>query len=137
MWHSYLQGVDIMPTWFWAMLGALFGGLTASFLAVVGERVPRGETLGGRSHCICGVQIPAQYNLPVLGWVLCRGRARCCGARLPIRYVLGEASLMLVWGVVGALAPNIWWAVVPMALSAGVLLALSWKKVDGAPERSA
>lgn len=135
--HSYLQGVDMMPVWFWAVLGVLFGGITASFLTVVGERVPRGETLGGRSHCVCGVQIPGQYNLPVLGWLICRGRARCCGARLPVRYVVGEASLMLTWGVIAALAPNVLWALGPMALSAGVLLAFSWRRVDGAPERPA
>jgi leader peptidase (prepilin peptidase)/N-methyltransferase len=74
------------------------GGLGASlgsFLGVVVDRVPRGESLGGRSRCVCGTPIRARDNVPIFGYLLRGGRARCCGARIPGWYlaleVLGAA----------------------------------------------
>ncbi len=70
--------------------GLLFG----SFLTVVAHRVPRGESVvGGRSHCpACGAQIAAYDNVPVVSWLLLRGRARCCGAPISARYPLTELA---------------------------------------------
>lgn len=72
----------------------LFGLLIGSFLTVVAHRVPRGESVvGGRSHCpACGAQIAAYDNVPVLSWLLLRGRARCCGAPISPRYPLTELT---------------------------------------------
>ena len=72
----------------------LAGLLIGSFLTVVAHRLPRGESIvGGRSHCpACGAQIAAYDNVPVLSWLLLRGRARCCGARISPRYPLTELT---------------------------------------------
>jgi leader peptidase (prepilin peptidase)/N-methyltransferase len=72
----------------------LFGLLIGSFLTVVAHRVPRGESVvGGRSHCpSCGAQIAAYDNVPVVSWLLLRGRARCCGAPISPRYPLTELA---------------------------------------------
>lgn len=78
------------------MAGAfLWGLLVGSFVTVVAHRVPRGESIvGPRSRCpSCGVQIAAYDNLPVVSWVLLRGRSRCCGERISTRYPLTELSL--------------------------------------------
>jgi leader peptidase (prepilin peptidase)/N-methyltransferase len=75
---------------------AFLGGLIAgSFVTVVAYRVPRGESIvGPRSRCPgCGAQIAAYDNVPVLSWVLLRGRARCCGAPIAVRYPLTELAL--------------------------------------------
>ncbi|MEX2449066.1 MAG: prepilin peptidase [Solirubrobacterales bacterium] len=75
---------------------AFLGGLVAgSFVSVVAHRVPRGESIvGPRSRCpVCGAQIAAHDNVPVLSWALLRGRARCCGAPISPRYPLVELSL--------------------------------------------
>jgi leader peptidase (prepilin peptidase)/N-methyltransferase len=75
---------------------AFFGGLLAgSFISVVAHRVPRGESIvGPRSLCpSCGVQIAAYDNVPVFSWLLLRGKARCCGARISPRYPLVELGL--------------------------------------------
>jgi leader peptidase (prepilin peptidase) / N-methyltransferase len=76
-------------------LGLSFG----SFLNVVIHRVPRGESIVfPASHCTsCGAPIRAFDNLPVLGWLLLRGRARCCKAPISSRYPLVE----LLGGLLG------------------------------------
>jgi leader peptidase (prepilin peptidase) / N-methyltransferase len=75
---------------------AFLGGLIAgSFVSVVAHRVPRGESIvGPRSRCpACGAQIAAYDNVPVVSWLLLRGRARCCGAPISPRYPLVELGL--------------------------------------------
>jgi leader peptidase (prepilin peptidase)/N-methyltransferase len=74
---------------------ALFGGCIGSFLNVVIWRLPQEDparrTLGGRSHCpSCGVQIRWFDNVPILGWLLLRGKARCCGNSISPRYPFVE-----------------------------------------------
>jgi leader peptidase (prepilin peptidase)/N-methyltransferase len=81
---------------------ALLGGLLAgSFVTVVAHRVPRGESIvGPRSRCpACGAQIAAYDNVPVLSWLLLRGRARCCGAPISPRYPLAELALGLLYAI--------------------------------------
>ncbi len=49
------------------------------------------NTLMGRSYCTtCGTMIPFYYNIPVLGWLLLRGKSGCCKQPIPIRYFLVE-----------------------------------------------
>lgn len=82
-----------------AALLFLFGLPIGSFLTVVAYRVPRGESVvGGRSHCPgCGAQIAAYDNVPVVSWLLLRGRARCCGAPISPRYPLTELAVALLY----------------------------------------
>jgi leader peptidase (prepilin peptidase)/N-methyltransferase len=91
-----------------AVAVAFLGGLiVGSFVTVVAHRVPRGESIvGPRSHCpACGVQIAAYDNVPVVSWLLLRGRARCCGTALSPRYPLTELAL----GVLYALTVIVLW----------------------------
>jgi leader peptidase (prepilin peptidase)/N-methyltransferase len=87
-------------------IAALAGLVIGSFLNVVIARVPAGESVvRPPSHCpACGVPIAARDNLPVLGWLLLRGRARCCGARIAVRYLVVEAA------TAAAFAGVTWWA---------------------------
>ena len=89
-----------------AVAVAALGASVGSFLGVVLDRVPKGESLGGRSHCVCGAPIMARDNLPIIGYLLRRGRSRCCGARIPIWYFWLEVAgalvaLGLLWLVIG------------------------------------
>jgi Type II secretory pathway, prepilin signal peptidase PulO and related peptidases len=75
---------------------AFVGGLiVGSFVTVVAHRVPRGLSIvGPRSQCPgCGAQIAAYDNIPVLSWVLLRGRARCCGTSISPLYPLTELAV--------------------------------------------
>lgn len=96
--------MTVLPWWLLACYGFLFGSVWGSFAAVVVERTARRESLGGRSHCACGRQLRIRENIPVLGWLRCRGVARCCGARLPVWYVGFEALL----GTAGAVVCALW-----------------------------
>lgn len=91
-----------------ALALAFLGGLVVgSFVTVVAYRVPRGESIvGPRSRCpACGAQIAAYDNLPVLSWLLLRGRSRCCGERISARYPLTELGL----GALYALTVAVLW----------------------------
>lgn len=69
-------------------LAAAFGALVGSFLNVVAYRLPRRESLvRPRSRCPgCGVAIRPYDNIPVLGWLMLRGRCRACRQPISVRY---------------------------------------------------
>jgi len=82
------------------VLIAFLGGLAAgSFATAVAHRVPRGISVAfARSECpACGAQIAAYDNVPVFSWLVLRGRARCCGARISPRYPLTELAVGLLF----------------------------------------
>lgn len=91
-----------LPGWYWAGFGALIGACLASFFGVVVERIPRGEGIGGRSHCACGRQLTARENVPVIGWLATGGRTRCCNVRIPTRYLVTEIAAGVIVGTAGA-----------------------------------
>lgn len=70
----------------------LFGLCVGSFLNVCIYRIPLNISIvKPRSYCpACGVAIPFNHNIPVLGWFLLRGRAPCCGVRIDARYWMIE-----------------------------------------------
>lgn len=76
-------------------LMALLGLSIGSFISVVAYRIPIGESIvSGRSRCpSCEAQIGARDNVPVLSWLLLRGRCRSCGTRIPVTYPLVELGL--------------------------------------------
>lgn len=86
--------VDELPPLFFRVVGTLFGLLWGSFLNVVIHRVPAGlSVVHPPSHCpACQTPIRIRDNLPVVGWLLLRGKARCCGAPISARYPMVEAA---------------------------------------------
>ncbi len=84
------------------MLGcALLGLFIGSFLNVVVYRVPRGQSVvQPRSRCPgCGTQIAARDNIPIVSWVLLRGRCRHCHELISVRYPLVELLTGVVFGM--------------------------------------
>jgi len=76
----------------YAIIAGLFGAMLGSFLNVVIFRLPRGRSVvAGRSHCPrCDRTIAWYDNIPVLSWLLLRGRCRGCRWPIPVRYPLVE-----------------------------------------------
>ena len=82
----------------------LFGLLVGSFLNVVIHRVPlRESVVHPRSRCPgCGNQLAERDNIPVVSWLLLRGRCRHCGEPISGRYPLVELLTGVLFASVGA-----------------------------------
>lgn len=77
--------------WFFPTVAFVFGACIGSFLNVVIYRLPKNESVvSPGSHCACGAPIRWYDNVPILSWLLLRGRARCCGRRFSVRYPFVE-----------------------------------------------
>jgi leader peptidase (prepilin peptidase) / N-methyltransferase len=85
----------MIPAIFCALAGLAFG----SFLNVCISRLPRGESVvRPRSHCRkCGEMISNRDNIPLLSWVVLKGRCRSCGAAIHWRYPLVEICTCLLF----------------------------------------
>ncbi len=92
-----------------ATFAGVFGAMIGSFLNVVVYRLPRRESLvRPASHCTsCGSAIKPYDNIPVLSWLLLRGRCRNCKAAISGRYPLVEAlaALLCVGAVLAGGSP--------------------------------
>ena len=92
-----------------ASIWALFGLFVGSFLNVCIHRLPlEGESVSRprRSRCPkCRTQLGWSENLPVLSWLLQRGRCRHCGVAISIRYPFVELFTAGLWAA-AALAPG-------------------------------
>jgi len=78
----------------------LAAGLTiGSFLNVVAWRLPRGESLvAPGSHCPgCAAPVRPRDNVPVVSWLLLKGRCRDCGTGIAARYPLVESATAVLW----------------------------------------
>ncbi len=94
---DYAQFSAAFP-WFFPLAVFVFGACVGSFLNVVIHRLPKGESVvTPGSHCACGQPIRWYDNLPVLSWLLLRGRARCCGRPFSFRYPFVELLTALLF----------------------------------------
>jgi leader peptidase (prepilin peptidase)/N-methyltransferase len=115
--------------------GGFVGLLICSFLNVVAYRIPKGiSVIKPPSACpACGHEIRSRDNLPVIGWLLLRGRCRHCSAPISVRYPIVEFATGATFAAAAALLgpvwvlPAFWWfAGVTIAL---VLTDLDFKRI--------
>ena len=92
-----MLAADLAP-WFVRILAFVWGALWGSFFNVAIYRWPLGmSVVSPPSHCPgCQTPIPALRNLPIVGWLLLRGRAACCGNPISPRYPLIELLTALL-----------------------------------------
>ena len=97
----------------------ILGLLIGSFLNVVIHRVPLGESVvRPRSRCPrCGAELKERDNVPVVSWLLLRGRCRSCSAPISVRYPLVELGTGLLFAAVA------WWCGLSWQLPAYLYLA--------------
>lgn len=103
------------------VFGFLFGAAIGSFLNVVIYRVPRGQSIvSPPSHCpSCGHRIAWYENLPIVSYLVLRGRCAHCDAGIDLRYPAVE----LLGGVLGV-ACVAFFGVSPMAIRSFVFVAM-------------
>ena len=111
--------MTVIPGPFVVACAVVFGLAVGSFLNVVIWRVPRGESIvSPPSACPrCGHAIRAWDNVPVVSWLLLRGRCRDCGRPISARYPLVEAGTAALFGL------TTWWAGFNWSLPAYLYLA--------------
>lgn len=101
------------PPLFLSVFVCLFGAVIGSFLNVCIHRLPREESIAfPPSHCpACGSRIAPWDNIPVISWLLLKGRCRSCGNRISLQYPIVETinallslALFLHFGLSGQFA---------------------------------
>src|SRR5690348_3288732 len=89
------------PGALWPIFAFAIGLLIGSFANVCIHRIPIGESVvTPRSRCpACRTPIAAGDNIPLLSWLVLRGRCRHCGARISWRYPAVELTngLLYLW----------------------------------------
>jgi leader peptidase (prepilin peptidase)/N-methyltransferase len=107
-------------------LVTLLGLLIGSFLNVVVHRVPRRESiLHPASHCPqCGHVLRAWENIPVVSWLILRGRCHDCRASIAWRYPALEL-LTALFSLVVAWQWSFRWSLLPALIFTWALLALT------------
>jgi len=104
----------------------VFGLAFGSFLTVVIDRVPKKASIvAPPSACpSCGVMISARDNVPLVSYLVLRGRCRSCGTAIPPIYPVLEASTGLLFAA-SAIAFHRPYVAAVVALFFAVLLAVA------------
>jgi leader peptidase (prepilin peptidase)/N-methyltransferase len=102
-----------------------------SFLNVVIWRVPRGESIvSPPSHCPrCDARIRARDNIPIVSWLLLRGRCHNCGEPISRRYPLVEALVAVLFAAI-TIANGLNWDLAWELPFAAVLVAVAAIDLD-------
>ena len=101
--YTFTQGVTAATPWLLPLFFGLFGACVGSFLNVVIYRMPRGLSVNEprRSFCPqCKAPIPWYLNLPVLSYLMLRGRTACCGRHYTARYCVVELVCALLFAAI-------------------------------------
>jgi leader peptidase (prepilin peptidase) / N-methyltransferase len=100
-----------LPTGVQLLVAAGFGAVIGSFLNVCIHRLPIGASIvTPPSACVtCRRELSWYENIPIVSWVVLRGRCRTCGTRISVRYPIIEA-------ITAAMIAGSWWFFGPTPL---------------------
>jgi len=109
------------------VVGLLFG----SFANVVIYRLPRGLSIvAPPSACVaCGKRLRVVDLIPVMSWMVLRGRCRYCGGRIAVRYPLVELVCGVLFACMVFYTPT--FSALPLSFFAFLLVCVSIIDVDG------
>lgn len=104
----------------------IFGALIGSFLNVVIIRIPRDESVAfPASHCMhCNTPLKAWHNVPVISWLMLRGKCAFCGEKISLQYPMIELFSALIF-LFSAMKFGFTLQAFGIALTFDLLLALS------------
>lgn len=93
-----MWAIEAETPWLIPVAFGMFGACVGSFLNVVIYRMPRGLSINEprRSYCPhCKKSIPWYLNIPIISWLMLRGKSACCQSSISVRYWLVEVACML------------------------------------------
>lgn len=77
--------------------GLVFGSLSNA----LAYRIPTGESLMTRSHCTnCNAMVTAWMNIPVISWLILRGKCHTCKSRISVQYPLIELLTASIFALI-------------------------------------
>jgi leader peptidase (prepilin peptidase) / N-methyltransferase len=108
------------------VLAGVLGACIGSFLNVCSYRWPEERSVvSPPSSCpACGTRIRWHDNVPVLGWLLLRGRCRSCGAGISVQYPLVELATAGIW-VMAVWRFGVAWEALSVAVFFTILLGIA------------
>jgi leader peptidase (prepilin peptidase) / N-methyltransferase len=88
-----------MPEWLLWTFAALVGASIGSFLNVCIYRWPAEQSvIRPPSRCPhCETELTWRDNIPIVGWLMLRGRCRYCGAAVSVQYPIIEFTTAMIW----------------------------------------
>lgn len=90
-----------MLTIFFLIYSFILGAILGSFLNVLIMRLPEEKSLGGRSHCPhCGRTLGFIDLVPILSFLVLRGKCRSCSAKISARYLIMELTISFLFALV-------------------------------------
>jgi leader peptidase (prepilin peptidase) / N-methyltransferase len=94
----------VIADWFWIVAAGVLGAMFGSFLNVCILRWPKDQSVvRPPSRCPgCGQGIGWYDNIPIVSWLLLRGRCRRCGTPISAQYPLVELATALIWAGMAA-----------------------------------
>ena len=110
-WRPWTADWSLVPFHFWSLVFFVFGCMVGSFLNVCIHRMPRGMSIvTPPSHCPhCQYSIPWYLNVPLVTWLVLRGRCKNCGAPISPRYFIVElltgVTFLSCWLAFGGTSP--------------------------------
>lgn len=113
--------------WLWYIPAIFIGACVGSFLNVVIYRVPLGLSVNEpkRSFCPnCKKPIPMRRNIPLISWLMLRGKCADCGAPIAFRYFAVELLTALVFAAVWFVFPPI--VVLPLWVMAALFISITF-----------
>ncbi|PYK67647.1 MAG: prepilin peptidase [Verrucomicrobia bacterium] len=110
---------------FFSVMAFVLGACVGSFLNVCIYRLPLNLSVNQprRSFCpSCKTQIPWHHNLPLVSWLLLRGRCARCGARIPFRYfaveLLTALFFLILWKTFSWQVAIAYWVFIALVIAA-------------------
>lgn len=118
---------------FTIVLAFVLGTVLASFITCTAGRVLAGEDwTRGFSHCdTCGHQLGTLDLFPVISYIALRGKCRYCGSKVPIRCLISEVLLGVVFALIVVLHGSIDVIMVRNLLLAMLMMGISFCDIDG------
>lgn len=120
-----MRGLVRYDVCMFALLCATFGAIIGSFLNVLILRHGTGRNVRGRSSCAaCGKTLTFVDLVPIVSWVMLRGKCRQCGSAISVQYPIVEMATAILFGLIGGMALPLPVTILACAI-ATVLLAIA------------
>ncbi len=89
--------LQVVPKWLWGFFAFAYGAIIGSFNNVLIYRLPREMSIVfPPSHCpVCKRKLKPWHNIPIVSYIILRGRCYYCKAPIPIRYLIVEVLTAL------------------------------------------